>query len=133
MIQKCEDSESNAFPELKGPVIIFPPSYYNDEKKTKYDSTKKYDIHPSVDEKWFCIIDTIPSQANRMEPIFKREEFKNLLPFHISIKRDNEKHDALDFFTHRAGDSAVRKCEEENKEENTTPFNEKVKEALLDL
>jgi CRISPR-associated protein Csb1 len=53
-----------------------------------------------------CVIDSVGSQANRMEPLFKRETYKSLVP-QIEIKAGAHTINLLDA-GHRAADAVVR-------------------------
>src|SRR5690606_20179020 len=53
-----------------------------------------------------CQIDSVGSQANRMEPIFKHSEYSSLIP-KVTIKHDGGEIDLLDA-GHRAADATVR-------------------------
>lgn len=53
-----------------------------------------------------CLIDSVGAQANRMEPLFKREKYKSLVP-QIEIKAGDHTINLLDA-GHRAADAIVR-------------------------
>lgn len=82
--------------------IIFPPTYA--------------DIGYSVDElsdgTKVAQIDSVGSQANRMEPLFKEERYKNLVPqIEFVLGKDddgNERRVSILDLAHRAGDAVVR-------------------------
>lgn len=57
-----------------------------------------------------CLIDTVGSQANRIEPLFAGEKYKGLVP-KILIKAGEKQVDLLEA-GHRAGDAIVRCCPE---------------------
>ena len=82
--------------------IIFPPTYadigYNID--TLFDGTK------------VALIDSVGSQANRMEPIFKSEQYSALVP-QIEIKYGDEDSKKISIFEvgHRLGDALVRSSE----------------------
>jgi CRISPR-associated protein Csb1 len=62
-----------------------------------------------------CLLDSVGSQANRMEPIFKREKYKQLVP-QIVVKAAAKEVSLLDA-GHRAGDAIARfagKMEDDN-------------------
>jgi CRISPR-associated protein Csb1 len=81
-------------------AIIFPPTYPIEAKGAGYD-IDRFEDGTSV-----CQIDSVGSQANRMEPIFKREKYKHLVP-QIVIKSAEREISLLDA-GHRAADAIVR-------------------------
>src|SRR5262245_47806737 len=60
-------------------AVIFPPTYAKPERSRDEDWLG-YNIDRFSDGTNVCQIDSVGSQANRMEPIFKREEYKHLVP-----------------------------------------------------
>jgi CRISPR-associated protein Csb1 len=56
-----------------------------------------------------CLIDSVGSQANRIEPLFKEEKYKHLIP-QIVVKAGDKEVNLLEA-GHRAGDALVR-CSE---------------------
>jgi CRISPR-associated protein Csb1 len=97
--------------------IIFPPSYAGSEKSSEDDDDSGesvYNIDPPYDpkdpatHKNVCVLDSIPSQANRMEPLFKRSEFQSLVPqYQIRFTEGADPINILDI-GHRIADSAFR-------------------------
>ncbi|HEU0073175.1 MAG TPA: type I-U CRISPR-associated RAMP protein Csb1/Cas7u [Dehalococcoidia bacterium] len=86
---------------IEGPgAIIFPPTYPMEQDKAGYN-IDRFDDRSSV-----CQIDSVGSQANRMEPIFKRERYKHLVPQVVIAANDRNIH-ILDA-GHRAADAIVR-------------------------
>jgi CRISPR-associated protein Csb1 len=85
-------------------AVIFPPTYPIEQDKAGYN------IDRLEDGTSVCQIDSVGSQANRMEPIFKREKYRHLVPQVIIRARvnggDREVH-LLDA-GHRAADAIVR-------------------------
>ena len=81
-------------------AVIFPPTYadigYNMD--TLSDGTK------------VVTIDSVGSQANRMEPIFKRGDLKHLVP-QISIAYGNSQSISVLEAGHRLGDAIIRSTE----------------------
>lgn len=88
------------------PDIIYPPTY----------ATVGYNIDTLSDDKRVALIDSVGSQANRMEPIFKQRfsatgldetsgEF--LVPQLQIVLHDNEKRSLLDL-AHRSADAVVQ-------------------------
>jgi len=83
--------------------VIFPPTYATGDNESPYN-IDRFDDGTSV-----CQIDSIGSQANRMEPIFKREKYKQLIP-QVFIKRNPDDDTPLSLLDagHRAADAVVR-------------------------
>ncbi|MDO9047906.1 MAG: type I-U CRISPR-associated RAMP protein Csb1/Cas7u [Methylobacter sp.] len=83
--------------------IIFPPTY----------ADIGYSIDVLSDGTKVAQIDSVPSQANRMEPLFKEGEYKALVP-QIEFDLGKDKEDGSERFVslldlaHRAGDAVVR-------------------------
>jgi CRISPR-associated protein Csb1 len=65
-----------------------------------------YNIDPPEGDKNVCLVDSVGSQANRMEPIFAKPEYKQLIP--QVIVRAGDKEVSLLEAGHRAGDALVR-------------------------
>jgi CRISPR-associated protein Csb1 len=86
--------------------LIFPPTYadigYNID--TLSDGTKVVNV------------DSVGSQANRMEPIFKREPYAALVP-QVTLQLGNEKSISLVDVGHRLGDAIVRASDLANEAE----------------
>ncbi len=68
-----------------------------------------YNIDPREGEKNVCLIDSVGSQANRIEPLFAEEKYKHLIP-QIVVKAGEKEVNLLEA-GHRAGDALVR-CSE---------------------
>lgn len=81
-------------------AVVFPPTYPIEQNKAGYN------IDRFSDGSSVCQIDSVGSQANRMEPIFKREKYKHLVP-QVMIEADEHKVHLLDA-GHRAADAIVR-------------------------
>ncbi|HEV8259692.1 MAG TPA: type I-U CRISPR-associated RAMP protein Csb1/Cas7u, partial [Burkholderiales bacterium] len=81
-------------------AVIFPPTYPIEGKPTGYNIDYLKD-GPSV-----CQIDSVGAQANRMEPIFKRDRYSKLVP-QLIIEAGDKKVNLLDA-GHRAADAIVR-------------------------
>lgn len=60
-------------------------------------------------KKTVCLIDSVGSQANRMEPIFLRGKYKSLVP-QITVQAGDHEVSILEA-GHRAGDALFRCCE----------------------
>lgn len=78
-------------------AVIFPPTY----------ADIGYNIDTLSDGTKVCTIDSVGSQANRMEPIFKEERYAKLVP-QIDIAYGNEKSKSLLEAGHRLGDAVIR-------------------------
>jgi len=80
--------------------VIFPPSYAGARPR---EATYNIDDTPNGKT---AIIDSIPSQANRIEPLFRKPPFDELVP-QITIKAGHEQCNLLEI-GHRAADAFVR-------------------------
>lgn len=80
--------------------VIFPPTY----------ADIGYNIDTLSDGTKVVTIDSVGSQANRMEPIFKREPFSKLVP-QIDIQYGNDKSISILEAGHRLGDALIRSTE----------------------
>jgi CRISPR-associated protein Csb1 len=88
-------------------AVIFPPTYAKPERAK--EDWLGYNIDGDGDSS-VCQIDSVGSQANRMEPIFKRDKYKQFVP-QIIIKATSEgKERTVDLLDagHRGADSIVR-------------------------
>jgi CRISPR-associated protein Csb1 len=65
-----------------------------------------YNIDSDPSGKNVCLVDSVGSQANRIEPIFRTEPFKDLVP-QIVVKAGSKEVSILEA-GHRAGDALVR-------------------------
>lgn len=65
-----------------------------------------YNIDTDATGRSVCLIDTVGSQANRIEPLFKKEKYKHLVP-QIAVKAGDTDVHLLEA-GHRAGDAIVR-------------------------
>ncbi len=81
-------------------AVIFPPTYPIDDNKAGYN------IDRFSDGTNVCQIDSVGSQANRMEPIFKRKAYRVLVP-QVFVTADDQEIALLDA-GHRAADAIVR-------------------------
>lgn len=81
-------------------AVIFPPTYPIEQNKAGYN-IDRFDDGSSI-----CQIDSVGSQANRMEPLFKREKYKHLVP-QVVIEAGDRRIHLLDA-GHRAADAIVR-------------------------
>jgi len=78
--------------------VFFPPTFAPPTRDDK----------PSyvIDENGTCLVDSVGSQANRLEPIFKRSDLAELIP-KFTVKAGQRTVDLLDA-GHRAADAIVR-------------------------
>lgn len=65
-----------------------------------------YNIDPREGEKNVCLVDSVGSQANRAEPLFRTEKYAHLVP--QIVVNAGEKSISLLEAGHRAGDALVR-------------------------
>lgn len=86
-------------------AIIFPPTYAKPERVREGDWLG-YNLDLFEDGSSVCQIDSVGSQANRMEPLFKREPYRKLVP-RVVVKAGEREVDLLDA-GHRAADAIVR-------------------------
>lgn len=86
-------------------AVIFPPTFLKPEGVRDNEWTG-YNIDRFDGGTSMCLIDSVGSQANRMEPVFKQEGYKHLVP-QISIKTEDSNIHILDA-GHRAADAVVR-------------------------
>jgi CRISPR-associated protein Csb1 len=80
--------------------VIFPPTY----------ADVGYNIDELSDGTKVATIDSVGSQANRIEPIFEREPYAALVP-QVEIKYGNEKVLSILEAGHRLGDAVIRSTE----------------------
>lgn len=85
--------------------VIFPPTYAPPQEGKAKDSWSGYNID-YLPETTICQIDSVGSQANRMEPIFKREKYMCLVP-QVIININGQPTNLLDA-GHRAADAIAR-------------------------
>lgn len=83
--------------------VIFPATFAASEDKTFKGG---YNIDDLGNGKNVCLIDSVGSQANRIEPMFARDEYKMLVP-QIVVSAGSRKINLLEA-AHRAGDAIVR-------------------------
>lgn len=86
-------------------AVIFPPTYAKPERMREEDWLG-YNVDRFEDGVSVCQIDSVGSQANRMEPIFMREKYKHLVP-QVGVKAGENKVNLLEA-GHRAADAIVR-------------------------
>ena len=96
---------------------FFPPTFAGETKSDGSD----YCIDTLKDGTRTCLVDSVGSQANRMEPIFTKKPYDKLIP-QIKIKAGNEEVNLCDV-GHRAADALLR----------FSTINADIKKALTDL
>ena len=80
--------------------VIFPPTYVD----------IGYNIDTLSDGTKVALIDSVGSQANRMEPIFKHAPYSELVPqIEIEYAKEQKRHSLLDL-AHRSADAVVYSC-----------------------
>jgi CRISPR-associated protein Csb1 len=83
--------------------VFFPPTYAASEDKTFKGG---YNIDAFADGTNIALVDSVGAQSNRIEPLFKTEDYAALVP-QIVIKAGEKEINLLDA-GHRAGDAIVR-------------------------
>lgn len=90
---------------VEGPDgVLFPATYAAAEDKKVFPGG--YNIDPPDGDTNVCLVDSVGSQANRIEPIFSKPEYAHLVP-QVFVKA-GEKSVSLLEAGHRAGDALVR-------------------------
>jgi CRISPR-associated protein Csb1 len=84
--------------------VIFPATYAAAEDKKVFPGG--YNIDPPEGEKNVCLIDSVGSQANRIEPLFAKPDYAGLVP-QVVITAGEKSVNLLEA-GHRAGDAIVR-------------------------
>lgn len=87
-------------------AVVFPPTYAG----TREGEGPRYNIDELPDGTKVATIDSVGSQANRMEPIFKHPPFDKLVP-QIEITFGDAACVSLLEIGHRLGDASVRNSE----------------------
>ena len=87
--------------------VLFPPTFASGDG---FAGGYNIDPPPKKGEPWqeknVCLIDSVGSQANRIEPIFAEEDYAGLVP-QVVVEAGEVKVNLLDA-GHRAGDALVR-------------------------
>jgi CRISPR-associated protein Csb1 len=96
--------------------IFFPATFAAAEDKKVFPGG--YNIDPPEGEKNVCLVDSVGSQANRVEPIFAKPGYVDLVP-QVVISAGEKSINLLEA-GHRAGDAVVR-C---------TPLQKKLQDAF---
>lgn len=90
---------------------VFPPTFAQSESVDDEEegSGGGYQIDPLPDDprRNVCVIDSVGSQANRMEPVFKQGRYAGLVPQHVVKMTNGDTVNLLDA-GHRAADAVVR-------------------------
>lgn len=90
---------------VEGPDgVLFPATYAAAEDKKVFPGG--YNIDPPEGEKNVCLVDSVGSQANRIEPIFGKPDYAHLVP-QYTVKAGEKSVSILEA-GHRAGDALVR-------------------------
>jgi len=84
-------------------AVLFPPTFAASKDKTFQGG---YNIDEFPDGKNVCLIDSVGSQANRIEPLFAKKKYAGLIP-QIVVKAGEKRVNLLEA-GHRAGDAIVR-------------------------
>ena len=101
---------------VEGPDgVFFPPTYASTKDKTFPGG---YNIDPPSGDKNVCLVDSVGSQANRIEPMFAKSGYSELVP-RVVIEAGEKSVNLLEA-GHRAGDAIVR-C---------TPLQKKLQDAF---
>lgn len=91
-----------------GDGVLFPAGFAPEDgaarDKSKFQGG--YNIDAGADGTNVCLIDSVGSQANRIEPLFGKEKYKGLIP-QVTITAGEKSISLLDA-GHRAGDAVVR-------------------------
>src|SRR5262245_56162405 len=94
---------------VQGPDGVLFPAGFAPEEGADRDPKKfqgGYNIDSFPDGKNVCLVDSVGSQANRIEPLFAREKYKGLVPS-VVITAGPKSVNLLEA-GHRAGDAVVR-------------------------
>src|SRR5690349_13329439 len=67
-----------------------------------------YNIDIDVKGQTVCLVDSVGSQANRIEPMFAEDKYKHLIPQVVIVVKEGDKEVNLLEAGHRAGDAIVR-------------------------
>jgi CRISPR-associated protein Csb1 len=91
--------------------VVFPATFAASEDKTTFKGGYNIDTFgDEKDGKNVCLVDSVGSQANRIEPLFARDKYRGLVP-QVVIKAGTKKVNLLEA-GHRAGDAIVRCCQD---------------------
>ena len=89
--------------------VVFPATYAAAEDKNKFPGGYNIDgpFNGQSGGENVCLIDSVGSQANRVEPAFTQDRYRGLVP-QVIIKASEEKEVNLLDAGHRAGDAIAR-------------------------
>ena len=89
--------------------VVFPPSYANPSEKKDDPPVYNIDVlDPENPSKNVCVLDSVPSQANRMEPLFGLPEYSALVPqYYVKLTVDSPPVSILQI-GHRLADAVFR-------------------------
>src|SRR5258706_9206863 len=85
-------------------TVFFPPTFAPPEDKAKTEGPSY--IIDGINGSSVCLVDSVGSQGNRLEPLFKRAEYAALVP-QVKVKVGERTVNLLDA-GHRAADALVR-------------------------
>jgi CRISPR-associated protein Csb1 len=83
--------------------VLFPPTFAAGEDRSRFPGGYNIDSTAAGN---VALIDSVGAQANRIEPIFKEEKYRHLVPQWV-VKAGDKEVSILDA-SHRAGDALVR-------------------------
>ncbi len=90
---------------VEGPnCVFFPATYAAAEDKRTFAGGYNIDTHSETNN--ICLVDSVGSQANRIEPIFQKHAFRDLVP-QVSIRAGDKSINLL-MAGHRAADALIR-------------------------
>lgn len=90
---------------VEGPDgVLFPATFAAAEDKREFAGG--YNIDTFADDKNVCLVDSVGSQANRIEPVFSKPEYAGLVP-QVIVTAGERQVNLLEA-GHRAGDAIVR-------------------------
>jgi CRISPR-associated protein Csb1 len=89
--------------------VVFPATFAADKKDSGFPGGYNIDrsLNGQAGGENVCLIDSVGSQGNRVEPEFAKEKYRSLVP-QITIRASEEKQVNLLEAGHRAGDAIVR-------------------------
>ncbi|MDZ4745313.1 MAG: type I-U CRISPR-associated RAMP protein Csb1/Cas7u [bacterium] len=89
--------------------IVFPPSYANPSEKRDEPPVYNIDVIDLTDlSKNVCVLDSVPSQANRMEPLFGLPAYVALVPQYSVKLHDDAPPVSILHVGHRLADALFR-------------------------
>jgi len=85
--------------------VFFPPTFASSENSREFAGG--YNINELGNGENVCLVDTVGSQANRIEPMFGEGEYASLVP-QLIVEAGKDKKVSILEAGHRAGDAIVR-------------------------